>query len=291
MPKAVIEEAKKLLKAGEQWQEQGIVSDYKKRKVLDDFLWRTAKPLRALVIGDTHFPFHDTEAIEKALSIGVSRRCRVCVLLGDIWDMYSVSRFAKNMYIPLVEELELGKTIIEAVTDLFPYNVIIKANHEARLERYLAATITPEILDFLRANGNTFDVGEILTRGKKNTFALSEWCRIGDCYLSHREEFSSIPMRSVCNVDDYFQNHWEDTSPRCIVHAHTHHHGRMFRQGRLLIEPGTLCNYGNYALTGRAGPSRTEKWYRGCAVVSFDKYGKTIFEETETYFFGECKAR
>jgi len=50
---------------------------------------------RFVVLGDTHFPFHDQIALSHALDIIKLLKPKYVVQVGDLYDLWSMSRFAK----------------------------------------------------------------------------------------------------------------------------------------------------------------------------------------------------
>lgn len=277
------------LQAEEKWKTQQIVRDAKDRAEIAR--WLGGREHRILMTSDFHIPYHNTEAIKWALDIGIREGCDVAIIGGDAADLAAVSQFISFSDSPLADELRVLKSSIDLYQELFKYIILINANHEERVAKFLAKALPKEVLAWLADEIGTLNLMKQMSRNRRNVRAANEWCRIGDFYASHKHEFMSIPMRSVSAVAEYFEIHYEDVYPAMIAHAHTHHCGAMYSRGKYLIETGCLSAYEDYALTGKAGPSKKEPWVNGCAVLTVDRNGKSVFSESQIYVLGEAKSR
>jgi predicted phosphodiesterase len=93
-----------------------------------------------LILSDVHIPYHDSVALDAAISYGQKRKCTRIILNGDFWDAHSLSK-----YCPDIRERDL-KGEISGCIEFFAYlrskfkkcDVYAKVgNHESRYERYL----------------------------------------------------------------------------------------------------------------------------------------------------------
>ena len=96
----------------------------------------------ALLIPDTHRPYHDRKAynlmLKAAKDIGVDE----IVILGDYADIYALNAHGgKDPTLPttLIEEIEDVNKGLDELDKLFPKakKVYIQGNHEFRFERYI----------------------------------------------------------------------------------------------------------------------------------------------------------
>ncbi len=96
---------------------------------------------RALIIPDTHRPFHDRKAYDLMIEIAVHAGIDEVVILGDYADFYSVSRHRKDPRVGalLVDEVESVRQGLDEIDRLFPSakKVFLEGNHEIRLENFL----------------------------------------------------------------------------------------------------------------------------------------------------------
>lgn len=98
----------------------------------------------ALVIPDTHRPFHDKKAYDLMMTVGAALPIDEVVLLGDYADFYSVSSHKKDPRLPsmLVDEVTSVIDGLDEIDKVFTRakKVFIEGNHEFRLERFLCDT-------------------------------------------------------------------------------------------------------------------------------------------------------
>lgn len=274
------------LRRQEKWRSQAICQYARERQEFNQQLKGEAH--RALVLADVHIPYHNTRVIDWAVSLAKKAKCDGCILAGDTLTFDAFSRFLRTQFIPGQREIEIGEGLLSYLSDNFDWILFIVANHEERFKKYLYRSLEPNAVKTIDHMG-TSDVGAFFSKSFPKVMIAHEWAHMGEVYVSHKEEFSSIPMRSVCNVDDYFRLHHEGPAPRVIFHAHTHHQGKMPRRGCLLLETGCACNYMTYALSGRTGPSRTELWYQGCGIAAINKEGKAILPDCDVHYYGICQ--
>src|SRR5579872_5504044 len=98
---------------------------------------------RVLAIPDSHVPFHDRAAFSLMLDVASQFKPHTTVILGDLFDFYSVSRHDKD---PLVDfktwkdemrEVWGALDLIQKHCNSRSY-VFLEGNHEARLKKYIA---------------------------------------------------------------------------------------------------------------------------------------------------------
>jgi predicted phosphodiesterase len=95
---------------------------------------------KTLVMSDIHFPFENRNALDRALEIGVKERVEQIILLGDVIDFHSISRFKKDPKTRnLKKELQRTRQFFTRLRKLFPKAKIIfmEGNHELRLKHFL----------------------------------------------------------------------------------------------------------------------------------------------------------
>lgn len=107
---------------------------------------------RALLIPDTHRPYHDKKAYALMLRVARDFKPQEIYLLGDYADFYSVTAHQKDPKLVnmLQDELVDVRQGLSQLVKLFPRTKIkyILGNHEHRLFRYLVSK-APELLDSL----------------------------------------------------------------------------------------------------------------------------------------------
>lgn len=96
----------------------------------------------ALIIPDTHIPYHDQRAYNLMLDVAKDvEDLQEIVILGDYADWYAVNAHGKHPAFThvLVEEINQVRKELERLTKMFPKvkKVFVAGNHEHRLERYI----------------------------------------------------------------------------------------------------------------------------------------------------------
>ena len=103
----------------------------------------------ALILSDVHVPFEAKDALKVFKAYAKDNMPDTLVLLGDILDLYSVSKYDKSMRGKdgLPEELEAGKAFFREMRQLFPDSRIIftMGNHEDRYQAFLVNK-APELI-------------------------------------------------------------------------------------------------------------------------------------------------
>lgn len=97
---------------------------------------------RALIIPDSHIPYHHQKAIDLVFQMAKDTEgLEEIVILGDFADFYAVNAHGKHpglMHV-LQDEVNEVNRILDVIDTEFPNakKVYIEGNHEYRLERYL----------------------------------------------------------------------------------------------------------------------------------------------------------
>lgn len=106
-------------------------------------------PVRALVIGDVHVPYHNREIYELACRRGLDRGVDCLLLNGDILDCHAISRYECDpRERKFSAEIEALRNLLEATAEIFPKarRIYKLGNHEERYESYMWCK-APELLD------------------------------------------------------------------------------------------------------------------------------------------------
>jgi len=94
---------------------------------------------RWLIIPDVHVPYHDEAAVDALLRDAAKWGPTGVCVLGDLWDFYKVSSFAKDpeRKETFVEEVRAGQAMLARFAKLAGRRVFCEGNHEVRLGRYI----------------------------------------------------------------------------------------------------------------------------------------------------------
>lgn len=93
------------------------------------------------IFGDCHFPFHHDKAFNKALEIVQQEQPDIVVQIGDVYDLFSMSRFSKPLDLMTPkEEISQARVLGEALwkrvrktTNAQCYQIL--GNHDIRPQR------------------------------------------------------------------------------------------------------------------------------------------------------------
>jgi predicted phosphodiesterase len=93
----------------------------------------------AVILSDTHIPWHDPAVILKACEAARLLRIGTLIVAGDLLHLDLVSKYVgAGKSIPVSEELRSAGRVLQALSLVFERIVIIPGNHDQRLERTIA---------------------------------------------------------------------------------------------------------------------------------------------------------
>jgi predicted phosphodiesterase len=100
------------------------------------------RPARVGVVTDTHYPYQDERAISVAMQILADFKPDLVVHLGDVFDFYMISRFAKDPKRgkAVREEIDSAKPLWSALDALGCDVAVIEGNHDHRFDLMLNST-------------------------------------------------------------------------------------------------------------------------------------------------------
>lgn len=223
--------------------------------------------LRILVVPDLHAPFHDPAAV--AAMLEREKNIDICVLMGDIGDSYSLSRFLKYETVAYEHELAAVTLLLQTFSERFPIVRVITGNHDGpRIEKQILERLNGDMVAAIRSmTGGTLDPIEVLCRrfpniervnpSTVNGHKLRWMTQIGDALFMHAEKYSSVPVSAMRSIDSWVTD-FEDVigldEYRVLVQAHTHALSwNPWKSNRLLVECGCLCQNMGYQFTPRMG--------------------------------------
>ncbi len=251
--------------------------------------------LRILVVPDLHAPFHDKAAV--AAMLEQEKDIDICVVMGDVGDAYSLSRFLKYDNVPYEQELASVNLLLQTFSERYPIVRMITGNHDGpRLEKQLLERLSGDMVSAIRSmTGGTLDPIEVLCRRYPNIervhpqtdngHKLRWMTQIGDALFMHAEKYSRVPVSAMRSIDEWLTD-FEDVigleDYRVLVQAHTHAQSRTpWKSNRLLIECGCLCQSQGYQFTARIG-GRPQR--RGWVVLE-QVDGKTDINRSRVHWW------
>lgn len=214
-------------------------------------------PLRLLAVSDTHFPFSADEKIRQVVKLAKSLKPTHIWQCGDLYDMYSFSRFARSMDVltphqEVSEGRQKAANMWKALQQAAPQAVCLQSrgNHSFRLVKSLLAR-APEFEGFLDAplSALTEFPGVIDMKTARSEIVL------GNILLVHGWQ-----SRAGAHADYFGQN---------VVRGHSHHGGVTYtaRSGLPIweLDCGHLADINSLPLS--YGESKTNRWVSGCGWV------------------------
>jgi len=220
---------------------------------------------KVLCLYDVHVPYHNVEALTKAIQYGKDKEVNTIFIGGDFLDFYGLSTFEKDpRKRRFSQELEDGREVLRILRREFPkaYIYYMIGNHEERYERYLRVK-APELLDC-----SDFKV-EVLLRFVDLRIELIDGKRIaklGKLSLVHGHEFGRQLFSPVNPARGLYMKGKE--SAICGHHHQTSEHSEPSMSGDLKTtwSVGCLCElHPDYR--------PINKWNHGFAYIEVDEDG------------------
>lgn len=220
------------------------------------------------VIADLHYPFYDKGATETALSYLKDAGIDTLVILGDLADFYSLSRWDKDPGITrLRDEYQGLKQFLEILRREFEgVQIIWKAgNHEERWQRYLWAKAPviadlPEMTDFERL----FGLRKLRIKYSERT----ERIEVGQISLIHGHEFWGSISSAVNAARGLYLKAKSTAMCGHLHHTSSHTEGNLKGRQVSCWSVGALCQlHPEYAPINR--------WNHGFALI--DKEADSVY--------------
>lgn len=234
------------------------------------------KFLKILYIGDLHIPFQLDEQIEEACDNNINADV---VVTAEVMDCYSLSRFRKNLSVPLEQEIDWTVRYFEYLNEKFDRVIVVGGNHINRISRSFMDSVPTPLLFLVRE-----DMLELLAKPFPHINVVNQVCfQINDTVFAHAELFSRVDLKAGMRAYDFF-NEWKDALGlkdfRCVVQGHTHMMGVGYRANMKVMEGGCLCRVPDYAI---------EKFYskpqQNGYVVIRQNNGYTDFNKSREFVF------
>jgi predicted phosphodiesterase len=246
---------------------------------------------KILSISDFHIPFDRDDLIKAAVE--KHKDADILVLNGDILDLHAVSTWPKERSIVLKKEYDIAMEYLKLFSKMFPHVIIVRGNHEYRLNRYFHSNVSPsisflvnkEILGRL-ASGEVYDEsGNIIVKHDFSNVHYDSgpeawFTTIGKTMFVHPQAFSSTEGKTAVNAQTYFM---ERENVDTIILSHTHQQAWIPTRGKLCIETGCLCVPLDYEKQGKMNYKAQTLGY---AVVYQDEEGNCDYNKTHVVYLG-----
>lgn len=220
-------------------------------------------PTNVLVLSDLHIPYHDPAAIEVALAHGQRMNTREVVLLGDILDCHSVSKWVTDpRERDFAGEIKAVRQFLDHLKGRFPKSRVIykEGNHEERFWCYMA-TRAPDLLGL-----DDFDLPQILRVPRENYVTDKRPLLLGKLPALHGHEYRFAIQNPVNPARGLFL--------RGKSHAMCGHFHQMSEHSENTLSRGVLATFSLGCLCDLNPPYLPlNNWCYGFATVEVDKDG------------------
>lgn len=230
---------------------------------------------RICVIPDLHAPFHDPSMVAEMLA--ATAGFEVAVVMGDVMDMYSVSRFINYEKVSAMHEIQEARALLKQILGNYGQVHLICGNHDDRPERQLRERLPQDVLDLVGyMTGGDFNPLRSMIRNEFPTVKMAnnvidgrlhaDWfCKVGDAIFSHAEKYSTTPGAALRSVDQWFTDFEKVVGVegyKVVVQAHTHTMAMFpWKADRWLVECGCLCKQHGYQFRAKIGGRPQRRGY------------------------------
>lgn len=232
---------------------------------------KTKRREKILVIPDIHAPFHEPDMLAECLSEDADR----AIVMGDLSDCYSLSRFVKYDPVSFNEEWAKVTLVLDEIATKFDRVDMIIGNHDVRLERALRVRLDVDQMEAIEyMTGGVLCPLTALAKHFPNVYIANhnidghevQWfTTIGDAWFGHPEKFSKVPGSALRAVEEWLADNQRTLGiPECRAYflAHTHQLGMFpWRGDKMLVEVGCLCKTQGYMMEPKVGGRPQKRGY------------------------------
>jgi len=150
--------------------------------------------VKALLLPDIHWPYHDQRALDAAIDYGIKVGCSIFLIQGDGFDCYYVSSFRKDPLRPQFHaERKISTQLFEDFTRQIGdvRKIFLCGNHEERIQSYIW-TQAPAFADVkalsVPALYGLDELGWEFVSNKELKRAGCSPFKLGKCFIFHGHE-------------------------------------------------------------------------------------------------------
>ena len=220
---------------------------------------------RILLLSDIHVPYHNIDAITKAIEYGKQQNVNAIVFNGDTVDCYALSRYERDpRKRSFAEELEATRQLLKVFRKEFdgvPFYFKL-GNHEERYEAYLR-TKAPELIGTA-----DFTMDQLLRFGELGCELIQDKrvIKAGKLSIMHGHEFGRSVFSPVNPARGYYMR--AKASVICGHNHQTSEHSESNLDGKVVTTWSTGC-----LSELHPGYMPVNKWNHGFAVIRVDDNG------------------
>ena len=245
---------------------------------------------RYAVASDFHVPFHSAKALDQMLAM--KGTFDGCLIVGDLFDAYNLSRFRKEQKIPFENEVRDSRSIVLALKERFGRVLYNPGNHEDRMVK--------SAMDAMEGLTKIPGLADLASTALKSiqswygeqfpgiTIHHGWFVQLGRVICAHADSYSSLHGKTAENLLDHFLGRAREYSLKdisCVTQSHTHRHsGPHLKRGIFLWELGSMCGPLDYQLGARANKGQTDTSW---AEMVIKKDGSLDFNKSRSYYLDE----
>jgi len=242
-----------------------------------------------LIISDIHIPF-EQENISKYVKM-FEGYVDGLIIAGDLLDEYAVSSFVQDKEVSLQYEMVRAHELLSEWASMFNEIIIIKGNHDERIDNYVRKNLQPNVLFLIPDNLalRHFETGfktkdihgnEVEYKGIEGLKVVNSWwTKKHDLIIAHPKNFSKVNGKTVVMTDEYFLAYGHNH--RGLIIGHTHMAVKITPNGdRVLMEIGSNCKQMDYA--NKSGKVNYRPQVNAVAIATF--YDGRISVNETNYF-------
>jgi predicted phosphodiesterase len=236
----------------------GLVYPYERRT--PD--WSESDPEKILVLADPHEPYGNEVVYAEALK---HRDSKCIVLVGDLGDYYSKSRFRKNRDTKFRDEVRAVFHRMEWLSHYWPEVKIMMGNHDNRPEKQLQDSLPTDLLILTEQNlikrlASYFPNVEIVGQQLDGSdIALSHIYQLEgtDIVFTHAEISRKQNTATLEYVSNYLHQwgHLINLKPwRVIAQAHNHQDAKLSKGREKWFQLPAACDPFSHGMEYIFGP-------------------------------------
>lgn len=218
------------------------------------------KPKTVLVVPDVHFPWpHKSALRELKRTVIPALKPTHIVQLGDLLDLYGLSKFSKDPTrgLTLKQEVALGREFVSEMQDSCGFYLQCEGNHSARLSKRLQDE--PDL------SSTHPSLRELLGVPEKNWCAYHTHYAIGRVLFTHDVGYAGAHAAQQTLM----------AMQACCVFGHTHrasivYGGDLKNDRYVCMNPGWL---GDASACDYLPEAKKRDWQVACGVVDYSPSG------------------
>ena len=257
---------------------------------------------RVCIVPDIHAPFHDEQMLASLIAREADRT-DLAVLVGDVADCYSVSRYSKNPFSKVSFEYEWASVsaVVQLLAENFPRIIWVAGNHDKRVSRQIAQHLpSQDWVDVVKAmsGGHLDPMHGLIKRYPNismarhyvpNTDMSIDWLTVvgKDCVVGHPEKCSRTSGAALRAYEEFIHEQSQHLgidyhNIRLLCMGHTHQLSWLpWRSGSVLVETGTLAKSQEYQVSPRIGGRPQRRGY--CTFTQYS--GRTDLNSLNIHWF------